>query len=370
MRNASLRLILTGLLALVFVQVQTPATIAGAGSGTDVDEGFLYEFPNTAGWQGVYFGDKGDDHMEAVSVLYGRPDDDFGFLVCSKNSDANCTGRKTVEFSAMLQPCATPTSLDCISGFGHLAADGTKVPATFVSKFPSDSLNDFAADPAAGLPAGTAAGVWQLGAGSGSTTGLHYLRAVVSGERTTGSKFVFKQYRAVVSPVEMTPWNCGGGFCTPGYTPHPDGKTSGFQYGQGRDDGLDCVMTGTNPLTGAMTCAKRKAFTPTVRYYVSVRLSQSPKGWLHGRLNEPKISIAPIEGSDDALTIDIQGGSVAVPVVSTGRQFKDLPTAMQDKYRKNGGWPVTNGGSGYFTSRDGPSGENWGPEQQIGRAHV
>ena len=96
MRNAFLRLILTGLLALVFVQVQTPATIAGAGSGTDVDEGFLYEFPNTAGWQGVYFGDKGDDHMEAVSVLYGRPDDDFGFLVCSKNSDANCTGRKTV----------------------------------------------------------------------------------------------------------------------------------------------------------------------------------------------------------------------------------------------------------------------------------
>lgn len=339
-------------------------TQSAAVPGTDVDEGFLYQFLNTAGWQGVYFGDKGDDHMEAVSVLYGRPDDDFGFLVCSKNSDANCTGRKTVEFSAMLQPCATPTSLDCISGFGHLADDGTKVPATFVSKFPSGSLNDFAADPAAGLPAGTAAGVWELGAGSGSTTGLHYLRAVVSGERTTGSKFVFKQYRAVVSPVEMTPWNCRDAFCTLGYTPHPDGKTSGFQYGQGRDDGLDCVMTGTNPLTGAMTCAKRKAFTPTVRYYVSVRLSQSPKGWLHGRLNEPKISIAPIEGSDDALTIDIQGGSVAVPVVSTGRQFKDLPTEMQDKYRKNGGWPMTNGGSGYFTSRDGPTGENWGPEQR------
>ena len=338
-------------------------TQSAAVPGTDVDEGFLYQFLNTAGWQGVYFGDKGADYLESVSALFGRPDDDFGFLMCSKNSDANCTGRKRVEFSAMLQPCATPTSLDCISGFGHLAADGTKVPATFVSKFPSDSLNDFAADPAAGLPAGTAAGVWQLGAGSGSTTGLHYLRAVVSGERTTGSKFVFTQYRAVVSPVEMTPWNCRDAFCTLGYTPHPDGKTSGFQYGQGRDDGLDCVMTGTNPLTGAMTCAKRKAFTPTVRYYVSVRLSQSPKGWLHGRLNEPKISIAPIEGSDDALTIDIQGGSVAVPVVSTGRQFKDLPTEMQEKYRKNGGWPDPRG-SGYFTSRDGPAGENWGPEQR------
>jgi hypothetical protein len=363
MRQSRHRSFFAVVLALGLLQVAQVGPVAGAPSGTDVDEGFLYEHPGTAGWQGVYFGDKGDDYMEAVSVLYGRPDDDWGFLVCTKNSDANCTGRKTVEFSAMLQPCATAASLDCVSGFGHLAADGTRVPATYVSKFPSDSLNDFAADPAAGLPAGTAAGVWQLGAGSGSTTGLHYLRSVVSGKRTTGSKFEFTQYRAVVAPVEMTPWSCRDAFCTLGYTPHDDGKTSGFQYGQGRDDGLDCVMTGTNPLTGAMTCAKRKAFTPTVRYYVTVRLSQSPKGWLHGRLNEPQISIAPIAGSDDALTIDIAGGSVAVPVISTGRQFKDLPAAMQDSYRKNGGWPVANG-SGYFTSRDGPAGENWGPEQR------
>jgi len=339
-------------------------TMSSAASGIDLDEGFLYEHPNTAGWQGVYFGDKGEDYMESVSALFGRPDDDWGFLICSKNSDANCTGRKTVEFSAMLQPCATAASLDCISGFGHIAADGTRVPATYVSKFPTAGMNDFAADPAAGLPAGMSAGVWQLAAGSGSSVGLHYLRAAVSGERTTGNKFVFKQYRAVVSPVEMVPWECQGSLCSPGFNPQPDGKTYGFQYGQGRTEGLDCVMTGTNPLTGAMTCAKRKAFTPSVRYYVSVRLSQSPKGWLHGRLNEPQITIGPIEGSDDALTIDIVGGSVAVPVVSTGRLFKDLPVAMQDKYRKTGGWPVTNGGSGYFTSRDGPGGEGWGPEQR------
>jgi hypothetical protein len=336
---------------------------SSAATGTDVDEGFLYEHPNTSGWQGVYFGDKGEDHMESVSALFGRPDDDWGFLICSKNSDANCTGRKTVEFSAMLQPCATTTSLDCVSGFGHLAPDGTRVPATFVSKFPKSAMNEFAADPAAGLPAGTSAGMWRLAAGSGSAVDLHYLRAVVSGRRTTGKTFEFTQYRAVVSPVETVPWECQGVLCSQGYSPHDDGKTSGFQYGQGREDGLDCVMTGVNPLTDEMTCAKRKAFTPAVRYYVTVRLSQSPKGWLHGRLNEPQISIAPIAGSDDALTIDILGGSVAVPVVSTGRLFKDLPATMQDKYRKNGGWPVANG-SGYFTSRDGPAGENWGPEQR------
>ena len=327
-----------------------------AATGTDVDEGFLYEHPDTKGWQGVYFGDKGEDHTEAVSSLWGRPDDDFGFLMCSKNSDTNCSTNRQVSFNAMLQPCASAAALDCIVEFGHVDSAGTRVQATYVSKFPAVGPNEFAADAAAGLPVGTSAGLWRLGAGSGSTTDLHYVNPRVFGERQKGEKtFTYKMFGATASPVRLMPYECDSTMCTPGYSPHPDGVTSGFGYGQGREKGQDCVMTGTNPLTGAMSCAERRAFTPSVVYYLTVRLSQSPKGWLHGRLNSPKVRISAVDGSEDALVIDLQGSSVSVPVVSKGMLFKDLPAALQDKYRATGGWPVCCGGSGSFTSRDGPT---------------
>ncbi|MFM8528558.1 MAG: hypothetical protein ACKOD2_02585 [Ilumatobacteraceae bacterium] len=336
---------------LMSLPVQT-----SAATGVDIDEGYLYEHPNTAGWQGVLFGDKGEDQSEAVSSLWGRPDDDFGVLMCARNSDANCSSKRQVTFNAMLQPCASSVALDCIVEFGHVDQSGTRVPATYVSKFPAVALNEYSADPAAGLPAGTSAGLWRLAPGSGSAHDLHYVNPRVFGERQKGeTKFTYLKFGAAGSPVILDPYACSGANCSPGFTLHPDGISSGFGYGNGRESGQDCVMTGTDPTTGTMSCATRKAFTPSVVYYLKVRLSQSPKGWMHGRLNSPKVQISPVAGSDDALTIDLQGSSVSVPVVSKGFLFKDLPAAMQEKYRPTGGWPVCCGGSGYFTSRDGPT---------------
>lgn len=346
------------IITIAVVAISLPAVgSASAATGVDVDEGFLYEHPSTAGWQGVFFGDKGEDSSEAVSSLWGRPADDFGFLMCSTNSDANCSTQRQVNFTAMLQPCAATTALDCIVEFGHVDTSGTRVPATYVSKFPRAAVNEFAADAAAGLPLGTAAGLWRLAPGSGSLTDLHYVNTRVAGTREKGeTKFVFTNFGASVNPVTLVSYECApGSNCSPGYNIHPDGVTSGFGYGQGREVGLDCVMTGVDPTTGTMSCAKRKALSLSVNYYLKVRLSQSPRGWLHGRLNTPKISIEAVPGSGDALTIDIQGGSVTVPQLSKGMLFKDLPPALQEKYLKEGGWPSMTNGSASFTSRDGPT---------------
>lgn len=346
-RIVSVAALLTGLVGL---PVQS-----SAATGVDVDEGFLYEHPNTAGWQGVLFGDKGEDHAESVSSLWGRPDDDYGFLMCSRISDTNCSTKRQVHFTAMLQPCTSSAALDCIVEFGHVDQAGTRVPATYVSKFPAVGPNEFEADSASGLPVGTSAGLWRLAPGSGSTHDLHYVNPRVSGDRQKGEKkFTFQMFGATVSPVSLVSYQCSRSMCSPGYGLHPDGITSGFGYGHGRENGQDCVTTGTDPTSGAMSCAFRRAISLPVTYYLKVRLSQSPKGWLHGRLNSSKVQISAVTGSDDALTIDLQGSGVSVPMVSKGMLFKDLPTTLQEKYRGNGGWPVTNG-SGWFTSADGPT---------------
>lgn len=346
--------------ALLVVGVSVSSLAVDASVRSDVDEGWLYSHPDTAGWQGVLLADKGEDHNESVSGLRGRPDDDSidGFFICKTSTDKACTGLKTVEFNAALQPCSSTLVTDCIDSFGIEKDDGSRIAAAYVSSFPATGPNDFSADPVKGLIEGRPAGLWRLAADSGSAVDLHYLSARILGSSSNGGPFSVTSFSTALHPVEMVKYACTGQQCTPGWYPHhPTNGTSGFGYGQGREVGLDCVMTGVNPTSGAMECAKRKAFTKGVRYYLSVKLSRSPRGWFHGRLDSPGVSITPSAGQ--GLILDIKGKSVAVPVVNTGRLFKDLPANMQDAYRKTGGWPAP--GSGSFTSRDGPTGNQTDP---------
>lgn len=351
------RLLVVGVLMLGAV---SSISATQAATGVDVDEGWLYSHPDTAGWQGVLLADKGEDHSESVSGLRGRPDDDTvdGFFMCKTSSDKACSGLKTVEFNAALQPCSSTLVFDCIDSFGVEKDDGSRIAASYVSSFPATGPNDFSADPAKGLIEGRPSGLWRLASDSGSAVDLHYLSARIQGSSSNGGPFTVTSFGAALHPVEMVKYACTGQQCTPGWYPHhPTNGTSGFGYGQGREVGLDCVMTGINPASGVLECAKRKAFTKGVRYYLTVKLSKSPRGWFHGRLDSPTVSITP--GAVQGLTLDIKGKSVAVPIVNTGRLFKDLPANMQEAYRKTGGWPTN--GSGYFTSRDGPTGNQTDP---------
>ncbi len=140
-----------------------PTSMSLSAQRDIVDEGFI-----PAGTQGV-LGRQGvkmmerPDWVETASVLRGFPSASSGaWKSCSSLSDSNCSTAQRIDFGAILQPCTTPTSLDCVAGFGVVTADGTRIDAIFERKFPAEAANKYPADSGAGLPEGGPGALWTV----------------------------------------------------------------------------------------------------------------------------------------------------------------------------------------------------------------
>ncbi|MGA1362417.1 MAG: hypothetical protein ACO36A_05820 [Ilumatobacteraceae bacterium] len=346
--------VLVALCAVVPVGVSP----GGAATGTLVDEGWAPSFPqDSLGMQGVRFRDV-PEYNEAVSVLRARTQATMSsgwWRSCTSLTAAPCSTASQIDFSAVLQPCTGATELDCVVEFGTVSASGARTPATYVSAFPSAGLNDYAADPAFGLPKGGPGAYWNVAESSGAPERRHFVRAVVSGTATPGSKVTFTNLAMNLSPVVVRQVPCGQGTndavtgCRPGDVPdltgiHHNGDASGWAgyVDMGADD---CLMIGNhNVAAGTADCAQRRNFNKDITYYLTVRLSQAVSGWMHGRLADPTITLQDVAGSSGAVTLSVAGKPVSVPAVELQKKWSELPASLQDKYRAEGGWPRTGGG--------------------------
>jgi hypothetical protein len=109
--------------------------------------------------------------------------------------------------------------------------------------------------------------------------------------------------------------------------------------GYGGNNYFDCLL-------GAQAqCVKRESFAGDVTLYIKVRLSASPKGWLHGRISEPNIAINAIPGTKSGVEISIQAKTVRVPVVATSTAFSNLPAPLQQAYSATGGFNGASAGT-------------------------
>jgi hypothetical protein len=329
--------------------------LPSSATGVIVDEGFI-----PVGTQGGAIGRQGvrmmerPDYAETASVLRGKQPGG-GWKSCSSLSDPNCAGGVTVTFSAILQPCVATTDLNCVAEFGVVAPDGAKIPASVTRKFPSEALNKYPGDAAAGLPPGEPGALWTVPASAGLANSLHYVRASVQGTITSNGKASFTDFAASLTPVSMVSMNCeqtqgwlrgGANPCTSGdmQTTRDQPGFSGFVEGSGWSQNLDCEMSGNaDYVTETAECALRKPAALSTAYYLGVRLAQSPQGWLHGRLADADVDIDPVAGAEGAVTLAIVGKAVRVPMVFKEVPFGDLPTNLQEKYRATGGWPSTVG---------------------------
>jgi len=89
-------------------------------------------------------------------------------------------------------------------------------------------------------------------------------------------------------------------------------------------------------------CLQRRALPNNLSVKVTVRLSQSPSGWLHGRIAEPDMQLADL-GDGAGYRLTLGGKSISVPVVKSGGKFADLPPSIQDAYRATGGFKSSPG---------------------------
>ena len=336
-RKILLALLLAGGLSL-------PAISAVSADGADIDDTWFFEQPDTDGWHGIKFADRQANmdrfsYLKRLETYHGKP--------CANTSEGRCATTPTQEFSAILPMCASSSETNCLVGFGSIDASGKRTPATFSRGVPTSGDHDFAAEPGVDLPAGATGQLWQLPSAPHRAGDQYYTRVRVSGSRQVAGKFRHSGIDIGLFATQASDVQCSSGCIN---RLHYNSSLDSWELtgpGDGAEWRKTCVsVSESNGATA--TCLERKAFPMEGRYYVTVRLSQSPNGWLHGRLSAPEVSIT--SDKDGTTTVDVAGRPVMVPVISTGMDWSELPASLQKVYEK-GAWPGSREEGGTSTSR-------------------
>lgn len=208
-----------------------------------------------------------------------------------------------VQAHAILPACKG-SEANCVVGL-RLAASGSEpVLATRISGFEEgfsyDSIEGL------GTPVGSVPSLWRAeGLPNSEGSNLYVVAVNVSFLVQGGSRVIYGGLSAAVYPVvELT-----GARYKPAEIQSRviAGKTvwNSDNGEQGSNDG--CMLTTTGK------CWARTEFAPSVRAEVSMRVPSEIKGWLHGRLQDPDISITPVDRNQNLVRVN--AAPVEVPMM-------------------------------------------------------
>jgi hypothetical protein len=273
-----------------------------------------------------------DAFHDNVSVLEGE--DATGEKFCSSTSDAVCATAKGYRFSAVLGPCTDAVKIDCIESITGTSANGTIAPGVFKQQFPLRGVTDYTGSPSEGVPSGGTPSLWTL-AGLPHGFGADYEVAVqISGSKVNGDALKPpRSFSAVITPVSVFQTDCDpqndGAQCRDKWVADVnDGRTGKNFWSTSHDESQGYLCRSWSE---DQKCTLQHAFPVGARFTVKVRLSASPSGWLHGRLQDP---VASIFRANKVTTVSITAGSVKVPTVTGIGQFANLPAPIQESYSK------------------------------------
>ncbi len=344
------RQLLCGLLIFVTFVATDESVHEAIAAGTDIDADFRDPNEASPGYQIVILKDQSP--VAGFSYLMDGSQPGSWGVTCSSIETDPCSGDHTgVWYKALLQPCQNETQLDCISGFGAASEANEVSPASFLGNFPTVGRHDFSGDPSIKLPTGGPSTLW-LVPSLPHSGGAVYMVQVQTGGMFQNGSFSMSEFGIEIFPIELVDDICPHGDRWP--PPCPEDQGLGFydvpiadiEYDDEGNElprrtqrGLAARVSGSNydcVFLAQNQCARRHAFPQDARFNLKVRLSQSPKGWLHGRISKPNVAINPLSGS--AVELDVTASTVKTPVVATSTPWSNLPSVLQDAYRATGGF--------------------------------
>jgi hypothetical protein len=238
-------------------------------------------------------------------------DKNRGYRLCTTLASGECAQLFSVNYAAQLPECKTLESVDCIKNLYAIDGNGKRVEATFLRQVPSEVKYGFASDTGKGLPKGEASTIWNLPGISPVTDTFAVVasrKSDVYFDEKSGKypTFPFGDMLIAIYPVVKV--------SNPGFDVNQI-----FTRDRNGDQipDYDLVPMSTTPtqgcvLVGKGECYLRKAFPPGINFGTTVRLSQQPTGWIHGRMMNPSISLAKV-GS--AYELEVSAAPVSVPEV-------------------------------------------------------
>ncbi len=333
--NSRLKTFFTVSLVLPALLVSTgvigASSSAGAASTVVEDEQWPSPMEATLGLHGIILEDsvQSAGGESSVSVM-STTSTSAGELLCTSLAVTPCASADNYFYRAVLAPCSATVTIDCIEGITSISPTQVAVPGTYKEMFPKKGANEFDGSVEKGVPMGRTPSLWTL-SGAPHAFGSDYVVMVsVGGNKTTGNK---RSLAASIVPVSIFQTGCNplyNGYCIDTYRQQYDsagrGKLSfagvAEDYGKYR-----CVAWAENA-----KCALGHAFPAGFSYELKVRLASEPVGWLHGRMKDPNIDFATLDGKT---MVTITAAPVRVPTVAGIALWPDLPADLQKWFTDN-----------------------------------
>ncbi len=275
------------------------------------------------------------DLSERVSTLVGRipgSSDNFDLRICKSTSDKYCAAGEAQYLQAFLPPCKSDSEINCIAAVVAIK-NGVEVKGVYSRNFPTKGYTDFPADPKRNVPEGSTPSIWTFdGLNHGGGTNQYLASFVINGGFLPNGQVNFGSYYATLNAVTIEAGAWGRNEAVDGSqknTPRCEVKCGMGLDGHSSNDKFVCASLDDG------FCALRQAFPEGVRFRIEARLSQSPTGWLHGRMKSPLIDIRSIPSG---VSISVEAEPVSVPVVGVLEKYKSLPASMKVVNEKRGGF--------------------------------
>jgi hypothetical protein len=338
----------------VFLAFTVTAPITNGALASTGELGPSWAIPNDAdlGQHVFSFTDMyGEKSSNLVSIDYKPRQTEKP--ICTSVNDPICANG--FFYDAILPQCASDSDINCIANFGIVDAQSNPTNAKFQRYFPTKALNAFEGAPAIGVPTGATGSVYSLPEANFGASDLYFVRVLLRGGGNLQSTNVDSLdvqvfpvnyadslhtqaefdagFRVIKDATHLTP---GWGDAAPGITP-----------------GVFCVAN-----SGAeKKCLQRYEFPADKRYFLKLRMSKVPSGWMHGRIAKQDISITN-EGNTSILSI--QGEPVSVPAVYKMYKWTEMPAGLQSQYDANTGHYINDPARNDPNNASGPGGRSAG----------
>ena len=298
--------------------------MAPSNSSTIPDEQWRMNTDGSTSGQELFGVRFQDNSSLPASVLIGidntitNEPEEFRSRTCTGLEDIFCTGNK-VHFEAILPPCSNSITMNCIQSFSASNTEGTQFQGVYSESLPKQGWTDFSGDESRKLPFGSTPSLWEIPSVVHGGKGNKYSVTVkVSGDSDSTGQFSIGYYSASISPVTIVD---DSKYRRPH---HKDSRTRPAGYPECLKLQMACGMHfegGDYPECASIDdgkCARKEKFPDNYRFQISLKLSNSPTGWFHGRMADPHINLQKattgVVAKFDALPVTVPALGVLKPI--------------------------------------------------------
>lgn len=265
------------------------------------------------------------------------------FYLCKSLEDSICSAASNIRSTSFLPPCTAEISMNCIASFYALSPNGEKIEGKFQRYIAQGTEREYAANTAHNLPQGVGQGsLWTLpGLKNGAGNEDYYIGARFDSWASNGGggvNSIFYPNRMItgITPVSTKLGAFGVTVPLDSNNPSQDGSPNGGVGSRNTSNDQswkDCTVTESGK------CYMAASFPAEYRFGLSLKLGATLKGWFHGRIYQPTITVKSVNTSG-AEEITIEALPVIVPTIEEKISTSTIPTELRDYLRNH---EVSNG---------------------------